>query len=59
MVSLIRAGKDAVAFSANRRREDIDKDRVLILALVKSIEIIGEASTKISAQCKMDHPQIP
>ena len=31
----------------------------LILALVKAVEIIGEAASKVSAECQKDLPQIP
>ena len=34
-------------------------DRVLALALVRLVEIVGEAATRISAQFRSQHPQIP
>jgi uncharacterized protein with HEPN domain len=32
---------------------------MLVLALVKDIEIIGEAASKVSQECQNEHPQIP
>ena len=40
---MLDAAREALAFSRNRKREDLDADRVLTLALVKCIEIVGEA----------------
>lgn len=35
------------------------KERMLALALVQSIEIIGEASARVSAEGRAEAPQIP
>jgi len=45
---MLDAAKDAVAFSTNKTRHDLDTDRMLVLSLVKSIEIIGEAASGVS-----------
>jgi uncharacterized protein with HEPN domain len=40
-------GADAVqSFVDGRRRNDLDSDRMLLFALVRAIEIIGEAALK-------------
>lgn len=31
----------------------------LVLSLVKDVEIIGEAATNVSKECREKHPQIP
>jgi uncharacterized protein with HEPN domain len=38
---MLDAAEDVRSFVAGRDREDLDKDRMLALALVRSIEIIG------------------
>ena len=53
------AAREADAFLAGRNRADLDSDRMLVLALVKEVEIIGEAAAKISDQCRSAYPQIP
>ena len=41
-------------------RERILKlSRMLVLALVKDIEIVGEAATRISENVQRSHPEIP
>ncbi len=46
---MLDAAREALAFSRNRKREDLDADRVLTLALVKCIEIVGEAGARVAA----------
>ncbi|HEY9751792.1 MAG TPA: HepT-like ribonuclease domain-containing protein [Coleofasciculaceae cyanobacterium] len=53
------AAIEARNFIENRIRTDLDSDRMLALALVKDVEIIGEAASRISATCKAKYPQIP
>lgn len=53
------AARDARAFIAGKTREQLDTDKVLRLALVKCVEIIGEAAARVSPACKALHPDIP
>ncbi len=53
------AVREAQAFAVARSRSDLDHDRMLLLALVKDIEIIGEAAGRISSAAKTEWPQIP
>jgi len=50
---------EAVSFVQERRREDLDSDRLLVLGLVKAIEIIGEAAYQVSESARADVPSIP
>jgi len=56
---MVDAAREAVAFAAGRKRADLDHDRMLVLALVKDIEIIGEAAYQISQQTREQFPDIP
>jgi len=56
---MLDAAREAVAFGAGRKPEDLRRDRVLTLALVRCIEIIGEAATRVSPELRSKHPQIP
>ena len=56
---MLDAGKDALQFAFGRERTDLEKDRMLALALIKALEIIGEAASKISDNLKAEHPEIP
>ena len=50
---------EALSFVNNRTREDLDCDRMLSLALVRLIEIIGEAANNISESCQTKYAKIP
>ncbi len=45
---MLDAATEALKFVHHRQREDLDHDRQLVWALVKAIEIIGEAANKVS-----------
>jgi len=53
------AAQEAIAFTSSRTRADLDGDRMLVLALVKEVEIIGEAAFRISPVTRDDLPEIP
>ncbi len=52
------AGREAVAFASGHSREDLDKERMLSLSLVRLLEIIGEAARGISREFRDAYPDI-
>lgn len=54
-----QAASEALEFSQGCSRATLDRDRKPTLALVKEIEIIGEAAAKVSMACRERHPQLP
>jgi uncharacterized protein with HEPN domain len=56
---MLDAAKEARGFTINRRREDLDRDRQLAWALVKAVEIIGEAAGQLSEEVKAEIPALP
>ena len=56
---MLDAGKDALQFALGRERTHLESDRMLALALIKALEIIGEAASKVSENFKSEHPEIP
>ncbi len=53
------AAREALSFAQGRARADLDQDRMLVLALVKEIEIIGEAANQVSEASREELPAIP
>ncbi len=53
------AAIEAIDFVAGRSRDELNTNRMLTLALVKDIEIIGEAASIISAECRARYSQLP
>jgi uncharacterized protein with HEPN domain len=56
---MLEAARDAMGFMEDCSREDLDRDRKLALAIVKCIEIIGEAAAKVTAETRQSNPSIP
>jgi uncharacterized protein with HEPN domain len=56
---MVEAGESAVQFVAGRQRADLDEDRMLLFALVRAIEVLGEAASKISEETRATHAGIP
>ncbi|MGB9594862.1 MAG: DUF86 domain-containing protein [Candidatus Poribacteria bacterium] len=46
-------------FIVGRKRSDLDNDRMLLNSLVRELEIIGEAASRISEETKIYIPTIP
>lgn len=51
--------EEAVKFSAGRNRTELDSDRLFSLAMVRLVEVIGEAAARVSDEVRRRHPQIP
>lgn len=49
----------AVEMVRERTRNDLCRDRILTLALVRLMEILGEAGSRIPYEWRSCHPQIP
>ena len=56
---MLDAAREALVFTRGRSRRDLDTDRQLVLALVKEIEILGEAAYRLSEETREAHPQLP
>lgn len=56
---MLDAALEAQVFSAGKLRAELDSNRMLVLATVKELEIIGEAATKVSAQTQALIPELP
>ena len=47
------------SFVRGRSRDDLTSDRLLYHAVIRLLEIIGEAATRIPDQMRTRHPSIP
>jgi len=50
---------DAISFLGNRTREELLQDRQLQYALIRCLEVIGEAAKLVSSDTKERYPEIP
>ncbi len=56
---MLDAAREAVAFVRGLERSDLDRDRKLVLALVKEVEIVGEAAYQIPPVTREQMPEVP
>jgi uncharacterized protein with HEPN domain len=56
---MLDASNEALVFVAAKTRSDLDENRMLVLALVKAVEIIGEAAYRINEDTRHQFPDIP
>lgn len=52
------ATASALRFVDGRSRQDLDSDEMLLFALVRAVEVIGEAASKVSAAGRAELPDI-
>jgi uncharacterized protein with HEPN domain len=51
--------REAIEMTRGSARSDLDMDRRLNLSLVRLLEIVGEAATRVPAQERILYPDIP
>ena len=56
---MLDAAREAVAFARGRTRSDLNNDRQLVLALIKDVEIVGEAATQVTKATRQHLPEMP
>jgi len=56
---MIDEAEITASFVTGRSRGDLDQDQMLFHALVRAIEVIGEAASKVSLETRSATPQIP
>lgn len=49
----------AEAFTRDKTIEDLMQDEVLLFAVARALEVIGEASKQVPASIKDQYPQVP
>jgi uncharacterized protein with HEPN domain len=49
----------AMRFAAGRSRSDLDLDEMLLFALVRAVEIVGDAAARLSPEARAALPDIP
>ncbi len=56
---MLDAAREAVGFGAGSTTPELLQNRMLALAIIRCIEIIGEAAFKVSPETRARHPEIP
>lgn len=59
LLDMLEAARGAVALASGLSYAEFARDPRNRLAILKSVEIIGEAASRLSAETKESHPDIP
>jgi uncharacterized protein with HEPN domain len=59
MQHMLEAAKEALSFTHGKQRKDLDSNRMLTLSIIKAIEMIGEAASKVTEESRNLHPEVP
>ena len=51
--------REAVAMIEGKVRDDLRRERMLELSLIRLIEVVGEAAARVSAEGQATYPSIP
>lgn len=55
---MLEAAQKAVKVMQGRSREDLDRDELLVLALTRLLEILGEAAKAVSDDVRQQAPKV-
>lgn len=56
---MIDAAESVQKFLHGRKRADLDNDEMLLFAVIRAIEILGEAAGKVADETRAQAPAIP
>jgi uncharacterized protein with HEPN domain len=56
---ILEAAQDVKNFIQGKNRSSLDSEKMLLYAIVRAIEIIGEASSQISTETRSQYPELP
>lgn len=56
---MLQAARDAVEFVTGKRRAEWETDKMLRLAVERTVEIVGEAARHVSDRTRVEHAEIP
>lgn len=59
MRHMLDHARQACEMARGRKRSDLESDRMLQLALTRLVEIVGEATSRVSISTREKHPEIP
>ena len=59
LLDMLLAAREAVELSRGMTFAAFERNRTAQLAIMKTVEIVGEAASRVSAETKQMHPDIP
>jgi len=59
LLDMLLAGRKVLSFTQDVSWEQFQSDELVQNAVMRQIQIIGEAGRKVSSECQQAHPEIP
>jgi uncharacterized protein with HEPN domain len=59
ILHMIEATESVEQFAAGRKRGDLDTDKMLLFAILRAIEVMGEAASKVTDETRAASPGVP
>ena len=59
LLDMLLAAREAVEFSEGLTVETFQRNRMAQLAILKAVEVVGEAASRIGVDTREEHPEIP
>lgn len=59
LLDMLLAARDAAEFAEGLTFETFERNRMAQRAILKSVEIVGEAASRIGVETRAAHPEIP
>jgi uncharacterized protein with HEPN domain len=59
VLDMIEYAHEALRFTRDRTRADLDDDQILVRALERCVEVVGEAASRTSADFRALHGDVP
>ena len=59
LVQMLDHARGAMTLSKGKSAQELVNDRLLNLAIVRLMEIVGEAANRVSNEKRSEHPEIP
>ncbi len=56
---MIEYARKALRFVKGKKRSDLEQDDMRRLAVVRAIEVIGEAASRVTPTTRQQHPEVP
>ena len=56
---MLEAARDALTFAAGKDLAALQRDRMFFMAVVKAVEIMGEAAAHVSNETRRAYPALP
>lgn len=56
---MLQAADTAIQFKQGRERSALDDDRMLLFAVIRAVEVLGEAASRVSSETREFHKDLP